>query len=68
MLASDVQPGEDRVGRAMTELAHLNEHKHNKPFYALCEHMLPGRQQVEFYTRLHLTWRAALTVPPRAEA
>ena len=40
------------------ELAHLKERDHNKPFYALCDHMLPGYHQVEFDTRLYLTWRA----------
>ena len=37
------------------ELAHLREREHNKPFYALCEHMLPGYQQIEFDVRLWLT-------------
>jgi len=41
------------------ELAHLKEREHNKAFYALCEHMLPGYHQVEFDTRLYLTLRAA---------
>jgi predicted metal-dependent hydrolase len=41
------------------ELAHLKEREHNKPFYALCEHMLPGYHQIEFDTRLYLTWRAS---------
>ena len=40
------------------ELAHLREREHNKPFYALCEHMLPGYHQVEFDVRLWLTWLA----------
>ena len=40
------------------ELAHLKEREHNKPFYALCQHMLPGYQQIEFDTRLYLTWLA----------
>ena len=40
------------------ELAHLKEREHNKPFYALCDHMLPGYHQVEFDTRLYLTWQA----------
>ena len=40
------------------ELAHLKEREHNKPFYALCDHMLPGYHQIEFDTRLYLTWRA----------
>jgi len=47
------------------ELAHLKEREHNKPFYALCEHMQPGYHQVEFDTRLWLTWRAA-GAPPSA--
>ncbi len=37
------------------ELAHLKERAHNKPFYALCDHMLPGYHQIEFDTRLWLT-------------
>jgi predicted metal-dependent hydrolase len=45
------------------ELAHLKEREHNKPFYALCEHMLPGYHQIEFDTRLWLTW---LLVQPAA--
>ena len=40
------------------ELAHLKERDHDKAFYALCEHMLPDYHQVEFDTRLYLTWRA----------
>jgi len=52
------------------ELAHLKEREHNKAFYALCEHMLPGYHQVEFDTRLYLTLRAldqsaAAIRPPR---
>ena len=39
------------------ELAHLREKQHNKAFYQLCEHMLPGYRQLEFDTRLYLTWR-----------
>ena len=39
------------------ELAHLREFDHNKAFYQLCEHMLPGYQQLEFDLRLYLTWR-----------
>jgi UTP pyrophosphatase len=42
------------------ELSHLKEHEHNKPFYALCEHMLAGYHQIEFDTRLYLTWRASV--------
>lgn len=45
------------------ELAHLKERAHDKPFYALCEHMLPGYHQVEFDTRVWLAWRAAGGVP-----
>ena len=41
------------------ELAHLKEREHNKPFYALCQHMLAGYLQIEFDTRLYLTWRAS---------
>jgi predicted metal-dependent hydrolase len=37
------------------ELAHLKERDHDKAFYALCEHMLPGYGQLEFDTRLYLT-------------
>jgi predicted metal-dependent hydrolase len=40
------------------ELAHLKEREHDKAFYALCDHMLPGYHQVEFDTRLYLTLRA----------
>ena len=39
------------------ELAHLREYEHNKAFYKLCEHMLPGYQQLEFDLRVYLTWR-----------
>ncbi|WP_447594727.1 YgjP-like metallopeptidase domain-containing protein [Aquipseudomonas campi] len=39
------------------ELAHLKEAEHNKAFYKLCEHMLPGYHQLEFDLRLYLTWR-----------
>lgn len=39
------------------ELAHLRERGHNKAFYQLCEHMLPGYHQLEFDLRLYLTWR-----------
>ena len=41
------------------ELAHLKESDHNKAFYKLCEHMLPGYQQLEFDLRVYLTWRAS---------
>lgn len=40
------------------ELAHLKERAHDKAFYALCEHMQADYHQVEFDTRLYLTWRA----------
>jgi UTP pyrophosphatase len=40
------------------ELAHLKEREHNKPFYALCDHMLAGYHQIEFDTRLFLMLRA----------
>lgn len=40
------------------ELAHLRELSHNKAFYQLCEHMLPGYAQIEFDTRLWLTQAA----------
>ncbi|UVE18155.1 M48 family metallopeptidase [Pseudomonas sp. LS44] len=39
------------------ELAHLREAEHNKAFYKLCEHMLPGYHQLEFDLRVYLTWR-----------
>ncbi|KJJ96814.1 metal-dependent hydrolase [Pseudomonas sp. 21] len=39
------------------ELAHLKERDHNKAFYQLCEHMLPGYHQLEFDLRVYLTWR-----------
>ncbi len=39
------------------ELAHLKELEHNKAFYSLCEHMLPGYHQREFDLRVYLTWR-----------
>jgi hypothetical protein len=41
------------------ELAHLREFEHNKTFYKLCEHMLPGYQQLEFDLRVWLTWRSS---------
>jgi predicted metal-dependent hydrolase len=46
------------------ELAHLKEREHDKAFYALCEHMLPDYHQVEFDTRLYLTWRAIEAAAP----
>jgi predicted metal-dependent hydrolase len=39
------------------ELAHFKESDHNKAFYNLCEHMLPGYHQMEFDLRVYLTWR-----------
>ena len=39
------------------ELAHFKESDHNKAFYKLCEHMLPGYHQIEFDLRIYLTWR-----------
>ena len=50
------------------ELAHLKEREHNKPFYALCEHMLPGYHQIEFDARLYLTLLSAEASvgPPQA--
>lgn len=39
------------------ELSHLKERAHNKAFYALCDHMLAGYHQIEFDTRLWLTWQ-----------
>lgn len=39
------------------ELAHFKESDHNKAFYNLCEHMLPGYHQTEFDLRVYLTWR-----------
>ena len=38
------------------ELAHLKQREHDKAFYALCQHMLPDYHQIEFDTRLWLTW------------
>jgi predicted metal-dependent hydrolase len=46
------------------ELAHLKEAEHNKAFYKLCEHMLPGYHQLEFDLRVYLTWREL----PRSDA
>jgi len=45
------------------ELAHLKEREHNKPFYALCQHMLADYHQIEFDTRVWLGWRAAQPAP-----
>ena len=49
------------------ELAHLKEREHNKPFYALCEHMLAGYPQIEFDTRLYLTWLAGQRAADKPE-
>ncbi len=38
------------------ELAHLREKQHNKAFYKLCEYMEPDYHQLEFDTRLYLTY------------
>ncbi|MBF7729968.1 YgjP-like metallopeptidase domain-containing protein [Pseudomonas sp. N040] len=46
------------------ELAHLREFEHNKAFYQLCEHMLPGYHQLEFDLRVWLSWREAPAAPP----
>jgi UTP pyrophosphatase len=46
------------------ELAHLKESEHNKAFYQLCEHMLPGYGQLEFDLRLYLTWRELSAARP----
>lgn len=37
------------------ELAHLKEKQHNKPFYKLCQHMLPDYHQLEFDMRIYMT-------------
>jgi len=37
------------------ELAHMKERDHDKAFYALCTHMEPEYQQLEFDLRLYLT-------------
>lgn len=37
------------------ELAHLKEKDHNKPFYKLCESMLPDYHQLELDMRIYLT-------------
>ncbi|MDD5578297.1 MAG: DUF45 domain-containing protein [Methylobacter sp.] len=38
------------------ELAHVREKQHNKAFYQLREHMEPDYHQLEFDTRLYLTY------------
>jgi predicted metal-dependent hydrolase len=37
------------------ELAHLKEKSHNKPFYKLCQSMLPDYHQLELDLRIYLT-------------
>lgn len=52
------------------ELAHLKELDHNKPFYQLCQYMLPDYHQLEFDLRVYLTWRDLLqqtASPPKNE-
>ncbi|MCX8958190.1 M48 metallopeptidase family protein [Erwinia psidii] len=39
------------------ELAHIKEKDHSKAFYQLCCHIEPQYHQLEFDTRLWLTWR-----------
>lgn len=39
------------------ELAHLRESDHNRAFYKLCEHIMPGYAQTEFDLRCYLHWR-----------
>lgn len=39
------------------ELVHLRESDHNRAFYKLCEHMMPGYAQTEFDLRCYLHWR-----------
>lgn len=38
------------------ELAHIKEKEHNKTFYSLCCYMEPKYHQLEFDTRLYLTY------------
>lgn len=49
------------------ELAHLREREHNKAFYQLCEHLLPGYHQVEFDLRLLMLHRALAAAQPGAD-
>jgi predicted metal-dependent hydrolase len=44
------------------ELAHLRESDHNRAFYKLCEHMMPGYAQTEFDLRCYLHWRELPTL------
>ncbi len=39
------------------ELAHFKEKSHSKAFYSLCCHMEPDYHQLEFDTRIFLTYR-----------
>jgi UTP pyrophosphatase len=41
---------------AVHELAHLREKEHNKAFYKLCTYMEPDYPQLEFDTRLYMTY------------
>ena len=50
------------------ELAHLKEREHDKPFYALCQHMEPDYHQLEFDTRLWLTALETEAGPPPSPA
>ena len=50
------------------ELAHLKQREHDKAFYALCQHMLPDYHQIEFDTRLWLTWLTWQAVQARIDA
>lgn len=45
------------------ELAHLKEPDHDKAFYQLCCHMARDYHQLEFDTRIWLTWRDATHQP-----
>ena len=45
------------------ELAHLKEKEHNKAFYLLCEYMEPSYHQLEFDTRLYLTYLETAGAP-----
>lgn len=42
------------------ELAHLKEKEHNKPFYSLCQSMLPDYHQLELDLRIYLTQLALI--------
>lgn len=46
------------------ELAHLREAEHDRAFYALCCHMEPAYHQLEFDTRVWLSWRASRKALP----